>query len=72
MEGVYQDLAPLARKGKVEGFLNNAENARKLGELIEDVRDVTVEYQVCTHDPSVSNTSDVVPGFVAARYLRQE
>ena len=72
MKGVYQDLAPLEQQGKVEGFFNNTENARKLGELIEDVRDITVEYQVCIHDPSVSNTSDVVPGFVAARYLRQE
>jgi hypothetical protein len=42
-----RDLAPLEEQGKVEGFFNNAENAGKLGGLVEDIRDAMMEYQVC-------------------------
>ena len=34
----------------VEGFLNNAKNAEKLGGLVDDIRDVVIEYQVCISD----------------------
>ena len=41
-----RDLAPLEKQGKVEGFFNNAENAGKLSGLVEEIRDVMMEYQV--------------------------
>ena len=59
MQGVYQALAPLEEQGKAEGFFNNVGNADKLSGLIEDIRDAMLEYQVCIHDLSISNTSDV-------------
>jgi len=37
----------LAKQGKVEGFFNNVKNADELGGLVEDIRDATMEYQVC-------------------------
>ena len=47
LDGVLRGLAPLEKQGKAEGFFNNAENAGKLGGLVEDIRDAMLEYQVC-------------------------
>ena len=47
LEDIRQDLALLGEQGKTKGFFNNVENADKLGGLIEDVRDVVMDYQVC-------------------------
>ena len=46
LQGVLRDLASLEEEGTVEGFFNNAENAGKLGDLVEDVRDAMMDYQV--------------------------
>jgi len=48
LQGVLQVLRPLEAQGKVEGFFTNAENAGKLGGLVEDIRDAMMEYQVCS------------------------
>ena len=47
LEKIRQELALLAEQGKAKGFLNNTDNADKLGGLIEDIRDVMMDYQVC-------------------------
>ena len=47
---VLRGLAPLERQGKVEGFFNDTENAAQLGDLVEDIRDAMIDYQVCTSD----------------------
>ena len=47
LRDVGRDLVPLKKQGKVEGFFNNAENAGKLGGLVEEIRDAMMEYQVC-------------------------
>ena len=46
-EAMSQNLTMLKNQGKVKGFLNNAQNASKLGGLLEDIRDAMMEYQVC-------------------------
>ena len=72
MQDVYRDLALLGEQGNVEGSSNNAKSADKLNDLIEDIREAMLEYQAYIHNSFVSDISDVVPDFVAARYLRQE
>ena len=47
LQDIHQDLVTLGSQGKTEGFFNNVENADKLGGLVEDVRDVMMDYQVC-------------------------
>ena len=47
LEAIQRALATLGEQGKTKGFFNNVENADKLGGLVEDVRDVVVDYQVC-------------------------
>ena len=46
LEDIRQKLALLGEQGKTKGFFNNVENAEKLGGLVEDLRDVMVDYQV--------------------------
>ena len=59
LQDVCQELTPLGEQGKVEGFLNNVENADRLGSLVEDIRDAMMEYQVCVHNLPIVGTSDV-------------
>ena len=59
MQGVLRDLNPLEEEGKVEGFFNNAENAGKLGDLVEDIRDVMMDYQVCAFRLWISIGSNI-------------
>ena len=47
LDDVHQELVLLGGQGKTKGFFTNVENAEKLGGLVEDVRDVLVDYQVC-------------------------
>ena len=59
LQGVLRDLVPLEEEGKVEGFFNNAENAGKLGDLVEDIRDAIMEYQVCVLSLWISIGSNI-------------
>ena len=59
LQGVLRDLALLEEEGKVEGFFNNAENAGKLGDLVEDVRDAMMDYQVCVLSLGISIGSNI-------------
>ena len=49
LEKIRQELALLAEQGKAKGFFNNVDNADKLGGLVEDIRDVMMDYQVCVN-----------------------
>ena len=46
LEDIRQELTLLGEQGKTKGFFNNVENAEKLGGLVEDLRDVMLDYQV--------------------------
>ena len=47
LDNILQDLIPLAEQGKITRFLNSAEDVNKLGDLVEDIRDAMMDYQVC-------------------------
>ena len=47
LENIRQELALLAEQGKAKGFFKNVDNADKLSGLVEDIRDVMMDYQVC-------------------------
>ena len=59
LKNVHQSLAELGGQGKVEGFFNNVENADKLNDAVEDIRDAIMEYQVCVHNLSAIGVSDI-------------
>ena len=55
LEDVHQELALLAGQGKVVGFLVNTENAQRINDLVEDIRQVMMDYQVCaSNNPFLS------------------
>ena len=47
LESIGQDLTKLTEQGRMEGFFNNVNNADKLANVVEDIRDTMMEYQVC-------------------------
>jgi hypothetical protein len=54
LNNILKDLVPLAQRGKVTRFLTSAEDAEKLGGMVDDIRDAMMEYQVrptwaCSH-----------------------
>ena len=53
------------------GFLANNENAQKIDDLIEDIREAMIEYQVCTPNYPSPPRLTFVLDFVTTRHLRQ-
>ena len=47
MEDIHLSLTIPAEEGEALEFLTNAENARRINDLVEDVREALMEYQVC-------------------------
>jgi hypothetical protein len=47
LEEVHQDLARLTGQGMAVGFLTNTENVQRINGLVEDIREVMMDYQVC-------------------------
>ena len=71
LEEVHQELARLGEQGKTKGFFTNVENAEKLGGLVEDVRDVMVDYQV-RHQIIIFLVLKFLADVVATGHVQQE
>ena len=72
LEEIHQELDLLVGQGKAVGFLANAETAQKISGLVEDIREVMMDYQVrvLTHRFLLSFLTNA-PGLPATGYLRQ-
>lgn len=70
MRDVRRDLFTLEEQGKIEGLSKSAEDAGKLGGLVENTCDAMTEYQVCASNYSLSPYLTFVPDFIAAEHLR--
>ena len=55
LDMVLQDLRPLAERGKVTRFLNSTEDVDRLSGLVGDIRDATMDYQVCSQNSPTSH-----------------
>ena len=69
---VRGDLLPLEKQGMVEGFFKSTKNSGKLGGLVEDIRDVMMEYQVFIPSQPFQALLTLAPDLNTARHLRQE
>ena len=69
LKDVHQDLSQLAGQGRVVGFLTNTENAQKINDLVEDIREVMLDYQVCIPNYSLLPHLTSVLDFIATRHL---
>ena len=43
---VRQSLEPMTTQKDIAQFLNNTENAQKLNDLVDDIREAVMDYQV--------------------------
>ena len=63
LKEVDRELVLLAEQGKVVGFLANTETAQKIQDLVEDIREVMMDYQVRASSnpfsPSLMNILDL-------------
>jgi len=48
LEDVRQALDPMTTQKDVAQFLSNTENAQKLNDLVDDIREAVMDYQVRT------------------------
>ena len=65
LRDVDRELALLAGQGKkAAGFLANTENAQRINGLVEDIREVMMDYQVCASNalffPYLTDVLDLV------------
>ena len=47
LEDIRQALDRMTTQNDIVQFLSNAENAQKLNDLVDDIREVVMDYQVC-------------------------
>ena len=48
LEHARQALDPMMAQRDIARFLSNAENAQNLNDLVDDIREAVMDYQVCT------------------------
>ena len=72
LEDVRQALDPMTTQKDIAQFLSNVENAQKLNDLVDDIREAVMDYQVRTPKGltlSISKTC-VCTDFLTTGYLR--
>lgn len=47
LDDILKDLVPLAQQGKFTQFLTSAGDTDKLSGMVDNIRNVMMEYQVC-------------------------
>ena len=71
LEDVRQALDPMTTEKDIAQFLGNAENAQKLNDLVDDIREAVMDYQVCTSKRLALEISNICTDFLATGYLRK-
>ena len=61
----------MAAEKDITQFLKNADNAQKLNDLVEDIREAVIDYQVRASKGWFSSQLISVPDFPTARYIPQ-
>jgi len=71
LKDVRQTLDPMTTQKDIAQFLSNAENAQKLNDLVDDIREAVMDYQVCTSGGLAMNMSNIHADFLTAGHLQQ-
>ena len=61
----------MTTQGDIAQFLSNTENAQKLNDLVDDIREAVMDYQVRTSEGPALSVSNIRIDFLTAGYLRQ-
>ena len=59
LDKILKDLNPLAQRGAMTRFLTNAEDVDTLSDMVEDIRDAMMQYQVCPFAASALALSNI-------------
>jgi len=71
LEGVRQALDPMTTQNDIVQFLSNAENAQKLNDLVDDIREVVMDYQVRPFDrPLTLSLSNIPTDLLTAGHVQ--
>ena len=68
LKEVNRALDSITPRKDLTQFLNDTENARKLDDLVGDIHDALMSYQVCDPKPLALITPNNAPDFTTARY----
>ena len=71
LDDVRQVLDPMATRNDIVQFLSNAENAQRLNDLVDDIREAVMDYQVRTSEGLALSVSNIRTDFLTAGYLQQ-
>jgi hypothetical protein len=70
LEEVHQDLTQLMGQCMAVEFLTNTENTQRINRLVEDIREVMMDYQVCMANYLfIKCLMFVILDFTTTRYL---
>jgi hypothetical protein len=70
LDDIVQELTPLEQRSKFTQFLNGTKDADKLSGLVEDIRDVIMDYQVHAQGARFCLSLTPVLDVLATGYLR--
>ena len=64
LEDICQNLTLPTEQGKVVEFLTNPENAQRINDLVEDIYEVLMGYQVCILNVIFLPPLTIIPDFI--------
>ena len=68
LEDICQNLSLPTEQGKVVEFLTNPENAQRINDLVEDIHEVLMGYQVCILSHMFLPPLTIMLDFIATGY----
>ena len=71
LEDVRQALDPMTTQKDIAQFPSNTENAQRLNDLVDDIREAVMDYQVRTSDGLALSVSNICADFLTAGYPQQ-
>ena len=71
LEDVRQALDPMTTQKDIAQFLSDTENAQKLNDLVDDVREAVMDYQVRTSEGLALSVSNIRTDLLTAGHLQQ-
>ena len=69
LQNTLQGLELLTKQESVEGFLKNTKNADKLRDLVGEIGDAVMDYQVCIRVNQSCSCLTPIPDFIATGHL---
>jgi len=71
VESIRQALDPMATQNDIAQFLSNTENAQKLNDLVDDIREAVIDYQVRASEGLVLGLSNTRTDLLTAGHVQQ-